>query len=140
MKTTISSLIILLLLLGCNDTNVNPNVDGLKLTINKSSFSLDEPIISHLSNHSISSAFLYHCNFQFTPEIEKKENNSWIHYFAPVCQAIYLSGTTEFAAGKECTDTISINETGTFRLKFYYSYAYKDRLDKSIYSIEFIVK
>jgi hypothetical protein len=126
--------------LGCNDTNVNSTMEDLKLTVNKSSYTLNEPIVSHLSNQSNSSAFLYHCNFQFSPEIEKKENNSWVHYSAPICQAIYLSGTTEFSAGKESEDTITINEVGTFRLKFSYSFSNINNLDRSLYSEEFKIE
>jgi hypothetical protein len=140
MKLTKFSLIIFLLFLGCNDSNVNPIENGLELTINKTSFDIDEPIVSILLNKNIYSAFLYHCNFQFIPEIEKKEIDSWISFSSPICLALYKSGITEFEAGKESKETLNINKPGTYRLKFSYSFSNRNSLDNLLYSKEFSVK
>ncbi len=144
MKVTIFSLILFLLLfLGCDDSNVNPNTNfenGLKLHLDKTIFNINEPIISTLSNQTNSPAFLYHCGFKFTPDIERKENNSWIYYYSPVCPAVYLSGVTEFEAFKETKEINFINKPGIYRLKLSYSFCNINNLDKSLYSEEFTIE
>ena len=144
MKTTIFSLILtIVMFLGCSDSNVNPNDswgNGLKLNLDKTIFNINEPIISTLSNQTIFSVFLSHCGFRFTPNIEKKENYSWVIYYSPVCLAIYPSGVTEFEAFKETKELNFIDEPGIYRLKLFYSFYNINKLDKQIYSEEFTIK
>ena len=144
MKTTIFSLILIIVMfLGCTESNVNPNVNweyGLKLHLDKTDFKISEPINSTLSNQTYISVFLYHCGFKFTPDIEKKKNGSWIIHYSPVCPAIYPSGVTEFEAFKQTRVLNFIEEPGIYRLRLFYSYYNKNNLDKLLYSKEFIVK
>ena len=140
MKIVKFTLLMLSLFLGCKDTTVSSIEESLELTINKSDFSLDEPIISNLSNQSSSSVFLYHCNRKSIPEIEKQEKDNWIIYYVPICPAIYISGVTEFESGKEIENSMTIKEAGIYRLRYSYSFTYNNSLDKILYSKEFKVE
>ncbi len=143
MKVAIfSSILLLVIFTGCSDSNVNPSteVHGLNLFLEETSFNINEPIVSTLSNQTILSAFLYHCNYIFRPDIEKKENDSWVHYYSPVCPAVYLSGVTVFEASKEIKVTSFINKPGIYRLKYFYSFSNIDYPNKSLYSKEFFVE
>ncbi len=142
MKITITFCFIFLMVLGCDDEILNPNLNGLKIMTTEKTYSvnLNQPIVTRISNKSDLSVFLPHCNFHIIPEVEKKESNSWIHYSAPICLAIYQSGILEFKVGQTSDHSMIINETGTFRLKIAYSFTNSDSLDKELYSEEFYLQ
>lgn len=143
MKSILAVLALAGVLMGCSDagdTVVNPS-GNVTATTDKTSYSVGEKIAVTLKNNSRSTVYVGHCNFRIGFWIERKESNTWVDAgnVAILCQALYLSGKKDFAAGAISEDTLSLTQVGTYRLRFPVAWLENQRIDGSVLSNDFVV-
>jgi hypothetical protein len=144
MRTMMTLLAIATILMGCSDagdTSVNPNGNVLATT-DKTSYSVGESIAIALKNNSRSTVYFGHCNYRIGFWIERKDNDTWVDAgnIAILCQALYPSGRKDFPSSSISHDTISLTQTGTYRLHFPIAWLENQQIDDSILSNEFEIR
>jgi len=68
-------------------------------------------------NHSGQSIFLTTCGDRVTLTVERFDGSGWVQHSSGVCQAFLLSVPLELQAGATVAGSVSVGESGLFRLR-----------------------
>ncbi|MCJ7813637.1 hypothetical protein MUP95_10020 [bacterium] len=137
-----SFIIMIVLLLSACKQNINEPFQFLTVNTDKSVYAPNQPIIISLHNDSESTAYFIHCNYQVGFFIEQKVNSIWSEKgsIAVVCLALYPMGVKELLPGMTYTDTITLADSGMYRLKYRFGWQQSNTWADSLFSNEFSVR
>jgi hypothetical protein len=138
MNKILFNIFFLLILISCNESTIETPRD-LSAFTDKTSYSGIAHIIVSIKNNTKSTIYFSHCNFKLAYYIEMKDSNSWIEYGSNgiICLAIYPSGRISLESLETIKDTIFFPYSGTYRLKYPYSFQENGGFTNSLITNEF---
>ncbi|MFW5656951.1 MAG: hypothetical protein ACOC0C_04985 [Bacteroidota bacterium] len=103
------------------------NVDEAPILVrtSKEEYLPDEQVIVEVTNASDSIAEYFICSpYQgIAPTIQKLENENWVHYWSPVCDAFQSRCCGVFEAGKSYSDTLGIGfSPGKYKITYSFKF------------------
>lgn len=109
----------LILLFGCEkEKNDNQN---LKISTDKTIYSLREKVIINITNNFENALSYYICSSYngIPPSILKYENDNWAGYWEPICDGFISHCCGEFEQQSNYMDTLNIAfEKGTYKIEY----------------------
>ena len=129
----------LFLLIGCNENTTDPSEDLTAMTDDTYYVGISQVIVT-IKNQTKSTIYFSHCDYKIAYYIERKDSNSWIDNGNDgiICQAIYPIGRISLESMQTIEDTILFSRsTGTFRLKYPYSFQQSGDLSNLLITNEF---
>jgi hypothetical protein len=78
------------------------------------------PITARVTNHTRRDAFFNHCDNRLGFVVEGRSGGGWqeVRSVDTICLGIHESGVTALRPGETYTGVFTLDETGTFRLRF----------------------
>jgi hypothetical protein len=123
MKRFISLIVAIVITLGCSE---DPNDQQQKLIVktDKNNYSINEIIIFSINNSSSTTAHLASCCTSVAFYIDRDENNNWVEHsnFGLPCLALCPGIDLTLNYFEVLTDSISLDESGTFRIRIPYTF------------------
>jgi hypothetical protein len=136
MNKILFNIFFLLILISCNESTIETPRD-LSAFTDETTYGGIAHIIVLIYNNTNSTVYFSHCNFKLAYYIEKKDSNTWIEYGGIDCQAIYPSGRISLESMETIKDTIFFPYSGTYRLKYPYSFQENGGFTNSLITNEF---
>ncbi|HEX9252732.1 MAG TPA: hypothetical protein VF870_10850 [Ignavibacteriaceae bacterium] len=123
MKRFIFLIVAIVITLGCSE---DPNDQQQKLIVktDKNNYSINEIIIFSINNSSSTTAHLASCCTSVAFYIDRNENNNWVEHsnFGLPCLALCPGIDLTLNYFEILTDSIFLDESGTFRIRIPYTF------------------
>ncbi|MEO8233633.1 MAG: hypothetical protein ABI638_15240 [Ignavibacteriota bacterium] len=141
MKPQFFLIIFVLFVYSCSE-EANENDQKLKVQTNKSSYQNNESIRFTINNSNSSTAHLASCCTSVAFYIDKSENGNWAEHsnFGLPCLAQCPGIDLTISYMETLTDSLSLNENGTYRIRIPYSFNSNDVFEDELISNSFSVQ
>ena len=141
MKRFIFLIVAIVITLGCSE---DPNDQQQKLIVktDKNNYSINEIIIFSINNSSSTTAHLASCCTSVAFYIDRNENNNWVEHsnFGLPCLALCPGIDLALNYFEILTDSISLDESGTFRIRIPYTFNPDQNWTSEILSNSFTIE
>jgi hypothetical protein len=129
----------LILFFGCKENSTESSGNLTAETITSSYTGITHIVVS-IKNETKKVVYFTHCNGDIGVYIERKDSVSWVDggSIAINCSANYPSGAIPIEPMQSMVDTILFsNQSGTYHLKYPYSWQQDGRNQEYVFSNEF---
>lgn len=141
MKPQFFLIIFILFIYNCSE-DPNENNQKLKVQTNKLSYQSNDSISFTINNSNSSTAHLASCCTRLAFYIDKNESENWIEHssFGLPCLAQCPGIDLTISYMENLTDSFSLNEIGTYRIRIPYSFNSNDIFENELISNSFTVQ
>ncbi|HMN23979.1 MAG: hypothetical protein IT276_10060 [Ignavibacteriaceae bacterium] len=141
MKPQFFLIIFVLFIYSCSE-DPNENNQKLKVQTNKSSYQSNDSISFIINNSNSSTAHLASCCTSLAFYIDKNENGNWLEHsnFGLPCLAMCPGIDLTIRYMETITNSLSLNENGTYRIRIPYSFNSNYVFENELISNSFTVQ
>lgn len=141
MKPQFFLIIFVFFIYSCSEDQ-NENIQKLKIQTNKTAYQSNETISFIINNSNSSTAHLASCCSSIALYIDKNETGTWVEHsnFGLPCLALCPGIDLTIGYMESLTNSFSLSESGTYRIRIPYSYNSNDIFEFELISNPFTVQ